>query len=84
METRKYKGKWELTMSEYESLDSIDESIDYNITDYPFGSITNKQMNYVLTTKRLFNQSAIFTCLDDGTYTQGHTYQLEINGDTKS
>lgn len=79
-----YGGCDELTMAQYEALTSIDNSVDYNITDYPDNAITNTQMTYALTCTRLFNAGEVFTCTDSGTYTKGHTYQITVSGSTKS
>lgn len=74
----------ELTMAQYEALESITNDADYNITDYPNTSITNEQMAYALTCKRLFKAGEIFMCSDEGTYTKGTTYMIVENNEVKS
>lgn len=79
-----YGGKEELTMAQYEALTALEDNVDYNITDYPDKGITNAQMTFALTCKRLFNDGEIFTCNDDGTYTEGHSYRLTVLNDAKN
>ena len=79
-----YKGKKELTMAEFEAIIELDPNIDYDITDYPTTSITNAQMVYALTCSKLFPAGTTFICADEGNYTQGTTYQILVNGSTKS
>lgn len=74
-----YGGRDELSMSQYEALATIDDSVDYNITDYPDNSITNSQMDYALTCVRLFNAGETFICSDSGTYKIGHTYKIVVS-----
>ena len=79
-----YKGKKELTMAQFEALTSLDDAIDYNITDFPNGGITNAQMTAALGYSRLFVDGDVFVCLDNGTYTKGHTYQVKVTNGVKS
>lgn len=79
-----YKGKKELTMAEYEALTSEDSAIDYDITDYPQESITNSEMTYALTCKKLFPEGTVKICSDNGAYTQGKLYQIVVSGGVKS
>lgn len=79
-----YKGKKELTMAQFEALTSLDDAIDYNITDFPNAGITNAQMTVALSYSRLFEDGDVFVCLDDGTYTKGHTYQVKVTNGVKS
>ena len=79
-----YGGKEELTMAQYEALTTLEDNVDYNITDYPDKGITNAQMTFALTCKRLFNDGEIFTCNDDGDYVEGHSYRLTVLNDAKS
>lgn len=79
-----YKGKKELTMAEYEALTSEDSAVDYDITDYPQESITNSEMTYALTCKKLFPEGTVKICSDNGTYTQGKLYQIVVSGGVKS
>ena len=80
-----YGGRDELSMSQYEAFASIDDSVDYNIMDYPVNSITNTQMEFALTCVRLFKDGETFVCSDEGTYTKGHTYRLTVDSsDAKS
>ena len=39
IQTVLFKGYRELTMKEYEALDTLETEKDYNITDYPVNSI---------------------------------------------
>lgn len=79
-----YKGKKELTMAQFEALTSLDDAVDYNITDFPNGGITNAQMTAALGYLRLFVDGDVFVCLDNGTYTKGHTYQVKVTNGVKS
>lgn len=79
-----YKGKKELTMAQFEALTSLDDAVDYNITDFPNGGITNAQMTAALGYSRLFVDDDVFVCLDNGTYTKGHTYQVKVTNGVKS
>lgn len=79
-----YKGKKELTMAQFEALASLDDAIDYDITDFPNGGITNAQMTAALGYSRLFEDGEIYVCSDNGTYTKGHTYQVKVTGGVKS
>lgn len=79
-----YGGKEELTMAQYEALTTLEDNVDYNITDYPDKGITNAQMTFALTCKRLFNDGEIFTCNDDGDYVEGHSYRLTVLNDAKN
>ena len=79
-----YKGKKELTMAQFEALTSLDDAVDYNITDFPNGGITNAQMTAALGYSRLFIDGDVFVCLDNGTYTKGHTYQVKVTNGVKS
>ena len=79
-----YKGKKELTMAQFDALASLDDAVDYDITDFPNGGITNAQMTAALGYSRLFEDGDVFVCLDNGTYTKGHTYQVKVTGGVKS
>lgn len=79
-----YKGKKELTMAQFEALTSLDDAVDYNITDFPNGGITNAQMTTALGYSRLFDDGEVFICLDNGTYSKGHTYQVKVTNGVKS
>ena len=79
-----YKGRKELTMSEYETITSEDPSIDYDIINYPQNGITNAVMTYALTCKKLFPEGTIFICSDSGTYTKGNTYRIKVVDGAKS
>lgn len=79
-----YTGKQELTMAQYEALQEIDPNKDYNVIDYPTNSISNEQMTFALTCVRLFNNGTTFTCIDNGSYLQGHTYMLKLENGVKS
>lgn len=79
-----YTGRRELTMAEYEELETIDINKDYNITDYPNVGITNEQMTFALTCTRLFPENSTFTCIDDGTYGLGKTYKIKVTDGVKS
>lgn len=79
-----YEGKRQLTMASYEGKAELVNNLDYDIIDYPVDGITNEQMTFALTCKRLFPGGATFICKDNGTYKAGHTYQIKVNGDAKS
>ena len=79
-----YKGKKELTMAQFEALTSLDDAVDYDITDFPNGGITNAQMTAALGYSRLFEDGEIYVCSDDGTYTKGHIYQVKVTNGVKS
>lgn len=79
-----YKGKEEYSMEEFEALTTLDDAVDYNILDYPGNSITNAQMTFALTCKRLFPQDCSFVCSDDGAYIKGHVYKINVNGEVKT
>lgn len=79
-----YKGKKELTMAQFEALTELDNAVDYDITDFPNGGITNAQMTTALGYSRLFGDGDVFVCSDDGTYTKGHTYKVKVTGGVKS
>lgn len=78
----KYLGKRELTIKEFEALDTLNPNIDYNLTDFPQFYITNEQMTFALTCKRLFNIGSTFICADEGNYSKGHIYQIIGNPKT--
>ena len=79
-----YKGKKELTMAQFEALASLDDAVDYDITDFPNGGITNAQMTAALGYSRLFGDGEIYVCSDNGTYTKGNWYQIKVEGGVKS
>lgn len=79
-----YKGKKELTMAQFEALANLDDAVDYDITDFPNGGITNAQMTAALGYSRLFEDGEIYVCSDNGTYTKGHTYQVKVTSGVKS
>ncbi len=79
-----YEGKRQLTMASYEGKAELVNNLDYDIIDYPVDGITNEQMTFALTCKRLFPGGATFICKDNGTYKAGHTYQIKVSGDAKS
>ena len=79
-----YKGKKELTMAQFEALTSLDDAVDYDITDFPNGGITNAQMTAALGYSRLFGDGEIYVCSDNGTYTKGNWYQIKVEGGVKS
>lgn len=79
-----YKGKKELTMAQFEALSSLDDAIDYDITDFPNDGITNAQMTAALGYSRLFEDGEIYVCSDNGTYTKGNWYQIKVEGGVKS
>ncbi len=77
IETFNYNGKEELTMAQFESLLTLEDNTDYDITDYPDTSITNDQMKFALTCQRLFPIGTTFICSDNGDYKQNHTYMIK-------
>lgn len=84
-----YNGKEELLMSDYEGISDSDLSskyanTDFDITDAPSTYITNTQMTYALTCKRLFPAGDTYICNDEGTYKKGHIYVIKVDGETKS
>ena len=79
-----YKGKKELTMAQFEDLTNLDDAVDYDITDFPNGGITNAQMTAALGYSRLFEDGEIYVCSDNGTYTKGNWYQIKVEGGVKS
>lgn len=79
-----YKGKKELTMAQFEALTNLDDAVDYDIVDFPNGSITNAQMTAALGYSRLFEDGEIYVCSDNGTYTKGNWYQIKVEGGVKS
>lgn len=84
-----YNGKEELLMADYEGisdsdLTSIYANTDFDITDAPSTYITNTQMTYALTCKRLFPAGDTYICNDEGTYKKGHIYIIKVEGETKS
>ena len=79
-----YKGKKELTMAQFEALTNLDDAVDYDITDFPNGGITNAQMTAALGYSRLFEDGEIYVCSDNGTYTKGNWYQIKVEGGVKS
>lgn len=74
-----YGGKDELTMAQYEALETVAENTDFDLTDYPHDGITNIQMTFALTCQRLFPAGTTMTCIDDGTYSKGHIYQIQVD-----
>ena len=58
--------------------------VDYDITDHPNVCITNAQMIYALTCKRLFPANDTYVCSDEGNYIKGHIYRIVVNENTKS
>lgn len=74
-----YKGKYEITMQQYENIVDLDEDIDYDLTDYPDNGISNAQMVFALSCQRLFPVGTIFICNDDGTYGKGKIYQIVLD-----
>lgn len=58
--------------------ETIGENNLYEITDYPFGGISNAQMAAALTpTYNAFYQVGdVFICVDSGTYTKGLAYRF--------
>lgn len=84
-----YNGKEELLMADYEGISDSDltskyANTDFDITDAPSTYITNDQMTYALTCKRLFPAGDTYICNDEGTYKKGHTYIIKVDGATKS
>lgn len=79
-----FKGQEEYSMEEFEKLSTLDDAVNYNILDYPVNSITNTQMTFALTCKRLFPQDCSFVCSDDGAYTKGHIYKINVSGEVKT
>lgn len=84
-----YNGKEELLMADYEGisdsdLTSIYANTDFDVTDAPSTYITNTQMTYALTCKRLFPVGDTYICNDEGTYKKGHIYTIKVDGETKS
>lgn len=73
-----FKGHYERTMKQFEAIQTLDNQVHYEVTDYPETTITNDQMIYALTCKRLFPVGVSFICSDDGTYKKGHTYQIKL------
>lgn len=78
------KGSIELSMIDYEGLSEVDNTVNYNILDYPDFGITNAQMKYALTCVRLFPANSVFICLDTDTYTAGHIYKITVDHNVKS
>lgn len=79
-----YGGKDELTMAQYEALETVAENTDFDLTDYPHDGITNIQMTFALTCQRLFPAGTTMTCIDDGSYLKGHIYQIQVDAGVKS
>ena len=79
-----YGGKDELTMAQYEALETVAENTDFDLIDYPHDGITNIQMTFALTCQRLFPVGTTMTCIDDGTYSKGHIYQIQVDAGVKS
>lgn len=79
-----YKGKIQRTMAQYEALTTLEQYADYDITDHPNVCITNAQMVYALTCKRLFPVNDTYVCSDEGNYIKGHIYRIVVNENTKS
>ena len=84
-----YNGKEELLMADYEGISDSDltskyANTDFDITDAPSTYITNTQMTYALTCRRLFPAGDTYICNDEGTYKKGHTYTIKVVGETKS
>ena len=84
-----YNGKEELLMADYEGISDSDltskyANTDFDITDAPSTYITNAQMTYALTCRRLFPAGDTYICNDEGTYKKGHTYTIKVVGETKS
>lgn len=78
-----YGGREQLTMKQYEALESEEAYTDYDIIDYPTDSITNEEMVYALTCTKLFPINSIFACSDEGTYNAGHIYQIQSKDGVK-
>lgn len=86
---KEYKRVWsqgqrDTNINDFEAMSEVNPNMSYNIIDYPNTGITNEQMIKVLTTNRLFSNSEAFICLDDGVYSKGHIYKLNIVNDSKS
>jgi hypothetical protein len=86
---KEYKRVWsqgqrDTNINDFEAMPEVNTNMSYNITDYPNTGITNAQMEFALTAKRLFTEGETFICLDDGVYTKGHIYKLNIVNDSKS
>ena len=79
-----WEGQRDTSMTDFEALSNVNSAMSYNITDYPNTGITNAQMKFALTAKRLFTEGETFICIDDGVYTKGHIYKLNIVNDSKS
>lgn len=79
-----WEGQRDTRMTDFEAMSEVNTNMSYNITDYPNTGITNAQMKFALTAKRLFTEGETFICLDDGVYTKGHIYKLNIVNDSKS
>lgn len=84
-----YNGKEELLMADYEGISDSDltskyANTDFDITDAPSTYITNEQMTYAVTCKRLFPAGDTYICNDEGTYKKGHIYAIKVDGETKS
>lgn len=84
-----YNGKEELLMADYEGITDSDltskyANTDFDIIDAPSTYITNTQMTYALTCKRLFPAGDTYICNDEGTYKKGHIYAIKVDGETKS
>lgn len=77
-----YGGKEELTMAQYEALKTLDDTVDYDVTDHPTTFITNEQMAFALTCSRLFPVGSTYICSDDGEYFEGRIYKMSMtNGE---
>ena len=84
-----YNGKEELLMADYEGISDSDltskyANTDFDITDAPSTYITNTQMTYALTCRRLFPAGDTYICNDEGAYKKGHIYIIKVDGATKS
>lgn len=79
-----WEGQRDTNMTDFEALSNVNSAISYNIVDYPNAGITNEQMNFALTAKRLFTKGETFICLDNGAYTKGHIYKINIVNGIKS
>lgn len=79
-----WEGQRDTSMADFEALSNVNSAMSYNLTNYPNTGITNAQMAFALTAKRLFTEGETFICLDDGTYQKGHIYKLNIVNDSKS
>lgn len=78
-----YGGREQLTMKQYETLETEEPYTDYDIIDYPVDGITNEQMKYALTCTKLFPLYTLFACMDEGTYHSGHIYQMQLKDGLK-